>query len=244
MLPFQIKICGVTDIEGAVCACQSGADAVGLNFYQPSPRFVEAETALAIANSVDDFNQEVDSQGGPKVKKIGVFVDMPVPEMASLAWHIGLDGIQLHGEESPRLVDSIREHLEQLGHHCFLIRALKSKPADVQVGDLDQERQRVLHEIDQWMEKEIDLVLLDAAVPGEYGGTGKVIDLSTIPPLGPDAPIVLAGGLTPRNVADAILNSGFRSVDVASGVESAPGVKDQQKVNAFVDAAQTAFASL
>ena len=243
MLPFQIKICGVTTPDDALYACQCGADAIGLNFYERSSRFVDGETAGLIAASVDHHNRQIHKSGNLEVKKIGVFVDMPVAEMVAIAWHVGLDGIQLHGDESPEIIESIRAALDATGHQCVLIRAIRSKPKnfDEEAEALELERKRVVTDVVNWIEVGIDLILLDAAVPGEYGGTGKTVDWATIPEVNGAIPLTLAGGLTPENVGNAILKSGLQSVDVASGVESAPGVKDPQKVRAFVEAARNSL---
>jgi phosphoribosylanthranilate isomerase len=241
MLPFQIKICGVTTPEDALCACRCGADAVGLNFFKRSSRFIDGETAGEIARAVNDHNREIAGTTNPNVKKIGVFVDMPVPEMAAIAWQVGLDGIQLHGDESPTIVERIRSELGDFGHRCILIRAIRTKPVESPNVNLDSDTRRVSADITMWIKNKIDLVLLDAAVPGEYGGTGKTVDWSCVPDCDDDVPFVLAGGLTPENVGEAIRKSGYPSVDVASGVESGPGVKDHKKVQAFVESARQSF---
>ncbi len=241
MLPFQIKICGITTSEDAMNACRYGADAIGLNFFERSSRFVDGETAGLIASSVDEFNRQIAETPHSQVKKIGVFVDMPVPELVAIAWHVGLDGIQLHGNESPLIIRKIRSELEKLAHHCVLIRAVKSKPAEPTGQAVEMDMQSVSAEITAWIEQKVDLILLDAAVPGQFGGTGMTVDLSKVPKIVGEVPFVLAGGLTPQNVAKAIRESGYGSVDVASGVESAPGVKDQREMKAFIDAARSAF---
>lgn len=241
ILPFQIKICGVTTPEDALCACRCGADAVGLNFFKQSSRFIDGETAGEIARAVNDHNREFAGTMRPNVKKIGVFVDMPVPEMVAIAWHVGLDGIQLHGDEPPSIVEKIRSELGNVGHRCILIRAIRTKPGKTPNLDSNSDMRRVSAKITIWIENKIDLVLLDAAVPGEYGGTGKTVDWSCVPDCDDEVPFVLAGGLTPENVREAIRKSGYRSVDVASGVESGPGVKDHNKVQAFVESARKSF---
>lgn len=241
MLPFQIKICGVTSCEDALCACQCGADAVGLNFYERSSRFVEPETARLIARSIDDHNREIAGTTSPVVKKIGVFVDMPVAEIVSIAKHIGLDGIQLHGNESPKILPEIRSELTRLRHLCVLIRAVRLNPDSAIDGGSNPENRLAVGNIQTWIEQGVDLILLDAAVPGEYGGTGKSLDASNLPPPDGHVPFVLAGGLTPENIELSIKKSGYRAVDVASGVESAPGLKDHLKVRSFVDTARRTF---
>lgn len=237
MLPFQIKICGVSSSADAVAACQLGADAIGLNFYERSSRFVDGETAAEIARAIDQFNRE--QLPASKVKKIGVFVDMPVPEIVAIAWHIGLDGIQLHGQERPSIVSEIRSQLERTGLECLLIRAVRCAASHSTPSTPDSQPEVVDREIEDWINQPVDLILLDAAVAGEFGGTGTAINLDQIAHLDRDLPIVLAGGLDPTNVARAIRESGFQSVDVASGVESAPGTKDHERIKAFIDAAKS-----
>ena len=247
MLPFQIKICGVTNVEDTVWACKCGADAVGLNFYPGSKRFVNSEQASAMVSAIDGHNQE--HGGGAKigakalgVKKVGVFVEMPVADLLDTVNRHGLDGIQLHGDEEPAIVDEIRSKLSENGQHCFLIRAIRSIPKELaSSSDSKQQIAKLSAEIASWVKVGVDVILLDAAMPGEYGGTGKLVDITNIPNLNSKVPVVLAGGLTPSNVEGAIQGSGLSAVDVASGVESAPGLKDRKKVREFVQLAMKSF---
>ena len=247
MLPFQIKICGVTNVEDTVWACKCGADAVGLNFYQRSKRFVDSEQASAIVSAIDVHNQEYgDSEKiGAKelgVKKVGVFVEMPVTNLLDTVHRHGLDGIQLHGNEEPAIVEEIRSKLSENGQHCFLIRAIRSVPKEL-ASSSESKRQtaKLSEEIAIWGKVGVDVILLDAAMPGEYGGTGKLVDITNISVLNSKVPMVLAGGLTPCNVEASIQGSGLSAVDVASGVESAPGLKDRKKVREFVHLAMKSF---
>ena len=99
MLPFQIKICGLTNVDDTRWACQCGADAIGLNFYSKSKRFVDSGQATAIADEIDRFNQRQDDEADVqkiRVLKVGVFVEMPVVELLEIADRHSLDGIQLH----------------------------------------------------------------------------------------------------------------------------------------------------
>jgi phosphoribosylanthranilate isomerase len=247
MLPFQIKICGVTNVDDTVWACKCGADAVGLNFYQRSKRFVDSKQASAIVSAIDGHNQE--HGGGEKigakeigVKKVGVFVEMPVTNLLDTVHRHGLDGIQLHGNEEPAVVEEIRSKLSENGQHCFLIRAIRSVPKEL-ASSSESKRQtaKLSEEIAIWVKVGVDVILLDAAMPGEYGGTGKLVDITNISDLNSKVPMVLAGGLTPCNVEASIQRSGFSAVDVASGVESAPGLKDRKKVREFVHLAMKSF---
>jgi phosphoribosylanthranilate isomerase len=153
-----------------------------------------------------------------------------------------LDGIQLHGDEEPAIVDEIRSKLSENGQHCFLIRAIRSIPKELaSSSDSKQQIAKLSAEIASWVKVGVDVILLDAAMPGEYGGTGKLVDITNIPNLNSKVPVVLAGGLTPSNVEGAIQGSGLSAVDVASGVESAPGLKDRKKVREFVQLAMKSF---
>ena len=245
MLPFQIKICGLTNVEDTGWACQCGADAVGLNFYSKSKRFVDSEQASAIVAEIDRFNQRqvVEANAQKRgVSKVGVFVEMPVVELLETSKRHNLDGIQLHGDEDPSVAEAIRSGLSKNGQPSFLIRAIRSLPKDLaSARESRHEKARLSAEIASWVEVGVDVILLDAAMPGEYGGTGKVIDIANIPKLKSEVPLVLAGGLTPANVVSAIEASGLSAVDVASGVESVPGLKDRGKVEEFVQLAKKSF---
>jgi phosphoribosylanthranilate isomerase len=250
MLPFEIKICGVTNLDDARSVCRSGADAMGLNFFERSPRFLDEQTADVVVKAIDSHNAQVEQSGadiapvqgqiaGVCVKKIGVFVNATVPRMVETAKKLRLDAIQLHGDESPSIVTVIRTALENDAVSCLLIRALRTNPASLDANRSSNETVRVANEIMDWTQAGIDAILLDAAMPGEFGGTGKVVDWTSIPELNCQVPLVLAGGLDPGNVRRGISVSGVQSVDVASGVESEPGIKDPEKIQAFVDAARS-----
>jgi len=214
---FRIKICGITRAEDARLAAQAQAEAIGLNFYRRSKRCVTPETARRIAAAV-----------GSGVAKVGVFVNESTDRIQSLAAEIPLDYIQLHGDEP----------VEQLAELADLrvIKAFRSRDGGLQAAvdclNACRATQRPR------------AVLIDAYAPGDYGGTGKTLDWTTLgqdAQLPHDVPLLLAGGLTPENVADAIRLARPFGVDVASGVESSPGVKDAEKVNAFVAGARRAL---
>jgi phosphoribosylanthranilate isomerase len=217
-LPFRIKICGITRRADGQAAADAGADAVGLNFVPTSPRRVSPEAARQIAQSLPG-----------RVCKVGVFVNADLTDMVRIAAEVGLDALQLHGDEPP-------EDIGRLGP-ISLIRAFRLQASGV-APLLDYlARCRELGRLP-------DAVLVDAFQPGRYGGTGQVADwplvrqlVTQLSPL----PVVLAGGLTPDNVGAAIDAATPAAVDTASGVESAPGWKDPALVRAFVLRAQTAF---
>lgn len=215
---FRIKICGVTRPEDAELVGQAGADALGINFYARSPRYVAPETAAGVAGAVP-----------PSVARVGVFVNPDVDEACRLFDALSLDFVQLHGDETP-------ETLGQFGRRP-IIKAFRC-------------RDDGLSPVARYMKKCRSLgvvpaaVLIDAHVPGQYGGTGTIVDWNALADLQgaiEGVPIVLAGGLSPRNVADAIAVARPRAVDVASGVESAAGIKNAELVHEFVARAKEAF---
>jgi len=207
-----------------LAAVDAGADAIGLNFYEKSPRFVKPEMARKIA-------AEISSVATP----VGLFVNHSAETIQSVCGEVGLHVVQLHGDEPP-------EFLGQLDHD-----------RDYDIVRARRVSEKGLKEISEDLQACSDLsgffpdaVLLDAESGGHYGGTGKTISWAGLADhhdqLG--VPLILAGGLTPENVAEAIRIVRPHGVDVASGVESSPGVKDKEKMQAFVAAAKAAFAEI
>jgi phosphoribosylanthranilate isomerase len=213
---FRIKICGITSVEDALVVAGAGADAIGLNFYARSPRCVGPETARQIAAAVPQT-----------IIKVGLFVNAAVADVCRTFDALGLDLVQLHGDEPP-------EYLPQLGERPVL-KAFRLGDAGLRPVNEFLARCQALRNVPR-------LVLLDAAAPGKYGGTGRTADWSVAAEyatLSDTPPLVLAGGLTPVNVAEAIRMVRPAAVDTASGVESSPGHKDPVKVEAFVRAAKS-----
>ena len=209
-----IKICGFKDVPTAIAAAEAGADMIGLNFYPPSPRFVDVSAAVRICSALP-----------AGVMKVGLFVnenacglDAVQPErIRETAGACGLDAVQLHG-------DFPTERLPELAP-LKIIRAFAICMED----DL-----RKLEGV------KADFILLDTAVKGLHGGTGKSFDWR----LAAQARrygyrIILAGGLNPGNVREAIRQANPDGIDVASGVESSPGVKDITLIRQFIEAART-----
>src|SRR5687767_1167202 len=237
---YKIKICGITRPDDALLAAEAGAGAIGLNFYPRSPRFVPAERAAEIVERLrEDYSPD-------QVQVFGVFVNSPLDDIlwtireANLYGPEGGFGIQLHGDEPPELLQELHQHglgrtgelLQVLGHvpEVPLIRALRCEGAD-------QGQHSAYLDCCQQLAALPQAVLLDAFAPGNYGGTGQPLDWPAVRSARPrlvNLPIVLAGGLTPSNVAEAITTAQPDAVDVASGVECSPGIKDAAKVYAFV----------
>jgi len=207
-VPFLIKICGVTTPEDAAAAVRAGADAIGVNFWSGSRRYVgDLGRAAAVLGAVP-----------PPVLKFGVFVNARPDEVEAVAARVGLDRVQLHGDERPEDFAAFAPGR--------LVRALRVRDA----GSLAEAR--------RW---QVGLYLYDAFVEGGYGGGGRPAPWQAIAAAtGARRPFLLAGGLTPENVDEAIRTTHPDGVDVASGVESAPGRKDPARVEAFVAAARAA----
>ena len=211
MRNFHIKICGITTVADALAARDLGADAIGLNFYAKSLRGIAVEEARKISIAVGD-----------SVEKVGVFVNATPDFIKTVVREAGLDAAQLHGDESPDFARSLSG--------LPLIRAIRFDSPD-----------RVQAEVNEWTRVSVSAVLLDAAVAGHYGGSGTAFEWQQVKQIQHSVPIVLAGGLNPANVANAICTAEPDAVDVASGVECFPGGKDKQLLRQFIEAANQAF---
>ena len=216
MKPIRIKICGITRVEDATAAQTAGADAIGLNFYEKSKRYIEPSKAVSIAGAVEEM-----------VSVVGVFVNSPNEEVCEIAQQVGLSHIQLHGDEQPSMVGE----LEAILPDTLTIRAVRIR---------DEGFEQAQAEIAQWQDAGVDAILLDAAAAGSFGGTGKRLNWKSLNQLTFDVPWLLAGGLNPENVAEAIGVCQPDGVDVASGVESSPGIKGLKMIQDFVSASKTA----
>ena len=219
MTIIETKICGITNTEDAIVACEAGADAIGLNFYPKSKRFVKVDVARQIA----------DVTAG-KVAIFGVFVNASVEDICQCANNVGLTHIQLHGDESPEVVAQIRAQLESVK----IVRAIRTRDSDLEGTQ---------SEIDRWKAAAVDLLLLDAAAEGVFGGSGETLDWGRVGTLKFPVPWLLAGGLGPDNVTQAIELARPDGVDVASGVESEPRKKHSDMVREFVSAANQSLNS-
>jgi len=230
---FHVKICGITTAADARLVGAAGADAVGLNFVAGSPRRLEFAMAREVAAAV------------PRgVLKVGVFAGVSAVEVRRIVEAVGIDAVQLHGHLFPdggAVVDP-----PELCAALAGIPVIRTVRVDAVGADAFATARRWLA-VAAAAGAAPALALVDAAVPrgaaaGQLGGTGAVADWTRIRAAAAlPVPLVLAGGLTPGNVAAAITASGCRAVDVAGGVESRPGVKDPAVVRAFVAAARAAL---
>jgi phosphoribosylanthranilate isomerase len=206
-MSFFIKICGITTADDAAMVARAGADAIGVNLWPRSKRFVGDAAADVLAAIPAG------------VLKFGIFVNASATEVAERAALLGLDRVQLHGDERPEDFRSFPS--------AMVVRAIRVRDA------------RSFLEADRWR---ADLFLYDAFVDG-FGGAGVQAPWATVAAAASvGRPFLLAGGLDPGNVAQAIAATRPAGVDVASGVESAPGRKDPARVTAFVAAARAAAA--
>jgi phosphoribosylanthranilate isomerase len=195
---MKIKVCGLTKVEDAILAVSLGATHIGLNFFPPSPRYVDKQKALSITNVVSKL------ENPPII--VGIFVNESERTIRKMMKDVGLQLAQLHGDESPELIN-------RLGTDAFKAYRLgKTKLPDSLPS----------------------LCLVDAYVEGKYGGAGQIADWEKASSIAQDTHIFLAGGLTPENIISAIRRVQPWGVDVASGVEIEPGVKDPQLMHTFI----------
>lgn len=203
----RVKICGIMNPSDARLATELGAHALGFNFYEKSPRAVSSADAWNIRRKLAPF-----------ISAVGIFVDWKPSAVTALSASLRLDAVQLHGDECARHVDFCAKRLP-------VIKALHVSP------EFSERLFARFHSASAF--------LLDAAPdankPEQFGGTGRIVDWSLARKLAASHRIILAGGLTPENVAEAIRTVRPYAVDVASGVESRPGKKDHGKLRAFFD---------
>ena len=208
----QVKICGITNVEDGLAAAEAGADLLGFIFYPPSPRYVTMERAAEIIAVLRRWEGETDRQ--QPIRTVGVFVDEELDRVREAIRVCDLDYAQLHGQEPP-------EYAAALGTHA--IKALRVR------SEADIERLATYT---------ASAYLLDAYHPTKAGGTGQAWDWELATAAKQYGPVIVAGGLTPDNVAEVVRQVQPYGVDVSSGVESAPGRKDIAKVQRFVAAAK------
>ena len=199
----RIKICGITKLEDAKLAVELGAHAIGLNFYTQSPRSL---TPAAAAELVDRLP--------PFITTVGVFVNWEAEPIVALCRALHISVAQLHGEESPAVLDAVAEQMP-------VIKALR----------LGQGTPPPAYS----KYRSASGFLIDAAQNGQFGGTGTTANWHLARIAAQTNRVILAGGLTPENVGEAIRVVRPYAVDVASGVESRPGRKDPAKLKSFFD---------
>ena len=197
-LRTRVKICGITRAGDAEAAARAGADAIGLVFYPPSPRFLSVERAREIRDALPPF-----------VQTVALFVNADAAQVAQVIGRVHPAMLQFHGEERPEF--------------CAQFGLPYVKACRVKQGVSALEYLRPFSQAAAW--------LFDSFVP-EYGGVGESFDWSLVPKT--DKPVILSGGLSALNVAEAIRRVRPWGVDVSSGVESGKGLKDAAKIETFI----------
>jgi len=225
---FHVKVCGVTRPADGRAAAEAGADAIGLNFVAGSPRRIEPATAAEIVRSLP-----------PGVLVVGVFAGSRPEEILRIAGAVGLGAVQLHGQLFHGTAADPPATCAALGG-LAVIRAVRLGPGGLEPARRWLAAARLLGGSPR-------MALADAAVrhdtpAGLLGGRGERVDWQTLAAAGPlDVPLGVAGGLDAANVARAVQESGAVAVDVASGVEREPGLKDRRLLEAFVREARRAL---
>jgi phosphoribosylanthranilate isomerase len=198
----RVKICGITDPDDARDAALLGADAIGLNFYERSPRYIDVSRASRIIEILPAF-----------VSVVGVFVNHPDPQgLEEMALSLGLHAVQLHGNETP--------------DYCSMIQKVKV----IKAFRVDKN-----FKVESLRSYGHQMFLLDSGSGTQFGGTGNVFDWSQAYGANAFGWVVLAGGLNPENVSEAVSTLHPYAVDVSSGVESKPGRKDYEKMRRFIE---------
>lgn len=199
---MRIKICGITIPEQGQAIAQMGATALGFICVPTSPRYISDAQIKEIVNSLT-----------VKVDRIGVFAGATLEEICQTVTTAGLNTVQLHGEESPQFCHQLR----QLWPQIEIIKALRVR-SSAALGQANI--------YTNW----VDTLLLDAYHPQMLGGTGKTLDWTELQKFKSPRPWILAGGLTPDNIVDALSQLHPDGIDLSSGVERSPGDKDLAKV--------------
>lgn len=209
----DVKICGITNLEDARAAIEAGADLLGFNFYRPSPRFIEPAAAREI---IDTVRSQTATDPWPTM--IGVFVNESIEKIFHIASEVQLDGVQLHGNETVEFCEQLKKEYGQ----GLVYKAVSATEA------LD---------LQSLSKHPADAILIDAFDPQLMGGTGRIADWAIARQAAELLPfLILAGGLSPENVAEAIARVQPDVVDACSALELSPGKKDHARMKEFVAA--------
>jgi phosphoribosylanthranilate isomerase len=205
-MQVRVKICGITNLDDAMAAVDSGADALGFVFFQGSPRCIPLDDAASIIKRLPSF-----------ITTVGVFVDEKPEQIEKITSWTGIDIIQLHGEEPPEMCYFSRRTIK-----AIRVKSLES------LDPLVHYKERV------------SAFLLDTFSPDVFGGSGQIFNWDIASYAKQFGRIILAGGLTPDNIAEAVRRVQPYGVDVSSGVESTKGKKDHTKMKLFIEKAKGA----
>ena len=202
-----VKICGITDEKALEAAINAGAAFIGLVFHAASPRHLKVEQAATLAE-----------KAGKNVQKVGLFVDPEAETLQKIRRHVALDMIQLHGAEMPQKVQQIR-----IASGLPVIKAIRI------AGAQDLQHIALYEQVADWL-------LFDAKSSKGQGGTGETFDWNLLAGLSLSTPWMLAGGLDKGNIGQALDILQPDAVDISSGVEDAPGIKNPAKIKEFIEA--------
>jgi phosphoribosylanthranilate isomerase len=218
---MKVKICGITNLDDAVTASEAGADMLGLNFYKPSLRYIEPDTAQKIC---DILRHEL---GDECPVLVGVFANETVANISIITNKVGLNFAQLSGDETDDMMVELRG---------IAFKAIRPMNLDFALDDVNYFAEHMPGD------ERAPSILLDTYHPKLYGGTGEAASIEVALAVKAEVPrLMLAGGLSPENVAERVTVIRPWGVDVASGVESGEaGIKDPEKVWDFVQAAKEA----
>ncbi|PSB34740.1 phosphoribosylanthranilate isomerase [Chlorogloea sp. CCALA 695] len=200
---MRVKICGITKPDQGKAIASMGANALGFICVPASPRYVTSSQIRAVREQLPD-----------NVERIGVFANSTIAEIDRIVAEADLTGVQLHGDESPDFCVQLRQVLPQVE----IIKALRVKNS------------QALEQVDIYTSY-VDTLLLDAYDPQQLGGTGKTLDWDALQAFNPKCAWLLAGGLTPLNILEALSQVKPNGIDLSSGVERNPGDKDLNKVS-------------
>ena len=240
----RVKICGITNLDDAMAATEAGADMLGFVFFPRSPRYIQPERVGEIVATL----REYDNTPG----FVGVFVNESLEQVRRIAAFVQLDMAQLHGDESPEMVRDLTFGVETpsrkavpdqsgskapftgrnlVAQRFIAVRALR--PRD------EAEAHSLVHEYGAAVSGSTPAFIVDAFDAQRFGGTGLRADWSIAACIAREFPILLAGGLSVDNVAEAIRTVRPWGVDVSSGVERSPGLKDHDRVRQFIHKAKS-----
>jgi phosphoribosylanthranilate isomerase len=206
----MIKICGITNLADARAASDAGADLLGFVFFPQSPRYVEPEGARRIVDGLKNH--------GSASEVAGVFVDEPLEYVRRIMDQVGLDWVQLHGAEPPEMLGELMPRV---------YKALRPRDAADAAAQISTYR--------AILGKNSPAFVVDAFEAARFGGTGRCADWSLAAQIATEFPILLAGGLSALNVDAAIHSVRPWGVDVSSGVEDRPGIKNHKKLREFIE---------
>jgi len=201
---IKVKICGITSLHDARFAAGALVDYLGFIFYEESPRFVTPAEAGAIINWIE----------GPEC--VGVFVNQPLDDLNLIARQTGIDLVQLHGDESPEYCELVDKPI---------IKAIHIKQ--------DVTEQELKKKIKPYLPS-VDYLLFDTKIEGKWGGTGETFDWNLVKDIAQDKPVFLSGGLNTENIYKACSSVKPWAVDLSSGLEREPGIKDFDKIEQFM----------